>query len=64
MRIGDKLLCTRSLSPAFHAVGKEYEIIGFDWQGDPIVVNEMGHNDHNIGVPLSGNVWDFELVEA
>lgn len=60
MKVGDKLRCTHSADNDF-TVGKDYEIVGFDDVGDPIVADNDGFTGE-IGVVLEGNVWRFEPV--
>lgn len=61
--IGSILKCTRddSRSHAF-VQGNEYTIVGYDADGDYMMMNEAGFVSYN-GCPLNGNLWDFEEVK-
>nr|DAY73747.1 MAG TPA: hypothetical protein [Caudoviricetes sp.] len=61
--IGSILKCTRddSRSHAF-IQGNEYTIVGYDADGDYMMMNEAGFVSYN-GCPLNGNLWDFEEVK-
>lgn len=58
--IGSILRCTRDDSHSHAFVeGNEYTIVGYDADGDYMMMNEAGFVSYN-GCPLHGNLWDFE----
>ena len=61
MKIGDKLECIESCN-TLYTVGKLYEVECFDSYGHPCLRDNDGDLEANIGQPLNGGIWKFEVV--
>lgn len=62
MKIGDRLRCNRSGVTEWFTEGNLYSIVGFDRDGDPLLIDNSGDTS-GIGCPLDGGVWGFEEVQ-
>lgn len=61
MKIGDRVICTRSTTPHIYTLNHIYTIEGFA-HGGMLLRDNYGDLD-TIPISMNGSVWGFELVD-